>query len=82
MIVPVRCFTCNKLLAHLWNQYNDIITKEEQKFALIPNPTKKETEHIKLVKGRALDDCGLERFCCRTVFIAHTDIINDVIKYN
>ncbi len=82
MIIPVRCFTCGKVLAHLWNKYNEIITAEEQEFASIASPTKKEIEHIKLVKGRALDECGLERLCCRTIFITHTDILDDVIKYS
>jgi len=81
MLIPVRCFTCNKTIAHLWNKYNEIITTEEQKFALISKPTQKEIEYIKLVKGRALDEVGLERLCCRTIFITHTDILDDVIKY-
>lgn len=23
MIIPVRCFTCNKTIAHLWNEYEN-----------------------------------------------------------
>ena len=22
MIIPIRCFTCNKVIAHLWDEYN------------------------------------------------------------
>ncbi len=29
MIIPVRCFTCNKVIGHMWNDYCDIV--EEQR---------------------------------------------------
>jgi DNA-directed RNA polymerase subunit N (RpoN/RPB10) len=25
MIIPVRCFTCNKTISHLWNEYESLI---------------------------------------------------------
>jgi DNA-directed RNA polymerase I, II, and III subunit RPABC5 len=25
MIIPIRCFTCNKLIADKWNKYLDLI---------------------------------------------------------
>ena len=25
MIIPIRCFTCNKVIAHLWEEYNNQI---------------------------------------------------------
>lgn len=28
-----------------------------------------------------LDELGVSRFCCRRMFLAHVDIINQVIKY-
>ncbi|HJZ19047.1 MAG TPA: DNA-directed RNA polymerase subunit N [Candidatus Nanoarchaeia archaeon] len=30
---------------------------------------------------KVLDDLGLERFCCRTMFIGHTDLIETVAKF-
>lgn len=29
MIIPVRCFTCNKVIGHMWNDYCQIV--EEQR---------------------------------------------------
>lgn len=29
MIIPVRCFTCNKVIGHMWNDYCEIV--EEQR---------------------------------------------------
>ena len=28
MIIPIRCFTCGKLIAHLWEKYEDELQKE------------------------------------------------------
>lgn len=25
MIIPVRCFTCNKPIGHLWNEYENAV---------------------------------------------------------
>ena len=27
MIIPIRCFTCGKPVAHLWEQYNNQLEK-------------------------------------------------------
>ena len=28
-------------------------------------------------RKKALDDLGLERYCCRTIFLSHVDLIDD-----
>jgi len=28
MIIPVRCFTCNKVIGHLWDLYQSLLKKE------------------------------------------------------
>ena len=30
MIIPVRCFTCNKVIAHLWNDYVQKVEEKRQ----------------------------------------------------
>ncbi len=39
----------------------------------------------KLKKGedrkKALDDLGMDRYCCRAVFLGHVDLMNDVSKF-
>ncbi len=57
MIIPVRCMSCGKPVAHLWEQYNERIAKGE--------PRKK-----------ILDDLGMERYCCRALFLGHVDLID------
>ena len=30
MIIPIRCFSCGKPVAHLWNEFKDRVTKGEE----------------------------------------------------
>ena len=31
MIIPVRCFTCNKVIGHMWNDYCNMVQEEKNK---------------------------------------------------
>ena len=62
MIIPIRCFSCGKPVAHLWEEYKKRVAEGE-------NPK------------RVLDDLGLERYCCRTVFLGQTDSIELISKF-
>lgn len=59
MIIPIRCLSCGKPLAHLWKEYKERIEKGEN-------------------KKKVLDDLGIERFCCRALFLSHVDLIEDI----
>ena len=62
MIIPIRCFSCGKPVAHLWEQYNVQIKNGE-------DPKK------------VMDDLGLERYCCRSLFLGHVDLLEKVSKF-
>jgi len=62
MIIPVRCFSCGKPIAHLWEEY------------------KKRTEAGENPK-KVLNDLGLERYCCRAVFLGQVDLLEEVSKF-
>ncbi len=38
---------------------------------------------VKLGKdpGKVLDDLGLERYCCRSLFLGHVDLIKKISKF-
>lgn len=61
MIIPVRCFTCGKVIGSLWE------TKDESGYIdlLKKGHSKKE----------ALDKLGLNRYCCRRMLLTHDDIV-------
>ena len=31
--------------------------------------------------GKALDDLGLKRYCCRALFMTHVDVLKNVARY-
>ena len=62
MLIPVVCFSCNKPVAHLWEEYSERI---------------KNGEHPKKV----MNELGLERYCCRALFMGHVDLIDTIAKF-
>ena len=62
MIIPVRCFTCGKVLGHLWEEFNKRVKAGEK-------------------PGKVLTDLGIERYCCRSLFITHVDLIKKINKF-
>ncbi len=42
-------------------------------------------QYKKLIKEKsvdvALDELGIERYCCRRMFISHVEIMENVLKY-
>ena len=61
MIIPIRCKSCGKPIAHLWEEFKSRVD---------------DGENMKKV----LDDLGLERYCCRSAFMGHVDLIDDVMQ--
>lgn len=82
MIIPVRCFTCNKVIADKYQYY----LKKKQEIDKDPNSLEKTIttsliesgEVQKTEYGKLLDDLEIKRYCCRRMFISQVDII-DVI---
>lgn len=62
MIIPIRCFSCGKPIAHLWEKFKERIEKGEE-------------------PGKVLDELGLERYCCRAMFLGQVDMIEEVSKF-
>ncbi|MCD6226528.1 MAG: DNA-directed RNA polymerase subunit N [Candidatus Aenigmarchaeota archaeon] len=62
MIIPVRCFTCGKVLGHLWEEFNKRVKAGED-------------------PGKVLTDLGIERYCCRALFIGHVDLIKKINQF-
>jgi DNA-directed RNA polymerase subunit N (RpoN/RPB10) len=82
MIIPVRCFTCNKVLADKYEYY--IQKVYEKKLALKQDTTKTSAIDInssdikKTPEGDVMDELGLIRYCCRKVLLTHIELINDI----
>ncbi len=62
MIIPIRCWSCGKPVAHLWEEYQERLAKGE---------------HPK----QAMDDLGLQRYCCRAMFLGHVDLVDTAAQF-
>lgn len=76
MIIPVRCFTCGKVLADKYDHY----VAEAKKLSIEQKGDTEKTvssHHFDKIKtGPILDKLGLTRYCCRRHMIAHVDLIH------
>ena len=78
MIIPVRCFTCGKVLGDKWNYYQ---TKCEEKKIKMKDENKQDDNtdmndlafYEKWGYGTILDDLGLKRLCCRRHMLGNED---------
>ena len=74
MIIPVRCFTCGKVLADKWEDYNKLkikYNKNKDEDTIIDITNVKKTP-----EGKAMDELNIQRMCCRRMFLGQTDLID------
>lgn len=89
MIIPVRCFTCGKVIANKWEVYNKKVQdaeKEKEKGADCSRNIKESDDNSadsslhqcfdSSVKGKILDQLGLTKICCRRHMLGHVDLID------
>ena len=62
MIIPIRCFSCGKPIAQLWQDFKERVAKGDE-------------------PKKVLDEIGLKRYCCRSMFVGHIDLIDEVAKF-
>lgn len=78
MIIPVRCFTCGKVIASKWKRYQERVQELEAQSQKGDSPENKETyKNLEPnYKGAILDELGLEKICCRRHMLTHVDLID------
>jgi DNA-directed RNA polymerase subunit N len=62
MIIPIRCLSCGKPIAHLWEEYATRAVSGEN-------------------KKKILDSLGVERYCCRSMFLGQVDLVQSAAKF-
>jgi DNA-directed RNA polymerase subunit N (RpoN/RPB10) len=76
MLIPVKCFTCGKVLADLYRYYlREVRRIKREKDMEVDNViylTKIHTE--KTPEGEVLDNLKLNKMCCRRHMLTHVDI--------
>ncbi len=73
MIIPVRCFTCGKVIGSLYEDFKK--RYDEYKRAVEAGEKPKETPQ------QILDDLGVERYCCRRMILTHVDLLQEATPY-
>jgi len=79
MIIPIKCFTCGKILADKYLYYNKKVielklqnkeqnTLNDIKYLDSSNPKK-------TPEGKVMDELGLNKICCRRHMLTHVDIL-------
>jgi len=63
MLIPVRCWSCGKVIAHVYEQYKEAVETGED-------------------SDKALDDLGMERYCCRRMFVGHIDLVDEIAPFS
>ena len=77
MIIPVKCFTCGKVLADKYRYYLAEVRKIKLSRDLdVDKVIYLTTEYIdKTPEGEVMDALGLTKMCCRRHMLTHVDII-------
>ena len=77
MIIPVKCFTCGKVLADKYRYYQ----REVAKLKTANNMDSEKVIYLtkdfvdKTPEGEILDKLKLNKMCCRRHVLTHVDII-------
>lgn len=86
MIIPIRCFTCGKVLADKYDYYLAEVQKLTKKVEDKPAPTKgkaaadeHEMRHFEPVRtGAIMDKLGIHRLCCRRMMLGTEDMMETI----
>jgi DNA-directed RNA polymerase subunit N (RpoN/RPB10) len=71
MLIPVRCFTCGKVIADKWRGY-------EKRVAKAVEESDGSDAAAAACKASTMDDLGLTRICCRRHMLTTVDMMDVV----
>jgi DNA-directed RNA polymerase subunit N len=75
MIIPIRCFTCSKVIADKYDYYH----QEKNKLKSEDNKNDNDLKFFNDIHTKEiLDNLGLIRYCCRRSVMSSVDLM-DVI---
>tara|TARA_B110000967_G_C18823669_1_gene530146 strand:- start:243 stop:476 length:234 start_codon:yes stop_codon:yes gene_type:complete len=76
MIIPIKCFTCGKVLANKYLYFEMKVREIKMKKGLSEDEVIYLTvDNIKKTpEGKCLDELGLTKMCCRRHLLTHVDI--------
>lgn len=80
MIIPIRCYTCGKVIADLWEPYLKMVQEgyNEDEKSVESESVIVKRERGQTVECKALDTLGLKSYCCRRMVLAHVDLCEKI----
>jgi DNA-directed RNA polymerase I, II, and III subunit RPABC5 len=80
MIIPIRCFTCGKVLADKWRYYQEKVKEYRQRSGEASSGIiYLDTTSLPVTpESVALNELGLKRYCCRKHMLTHVDLIDKI----
>lgn len=80
MIIPVRCFSCGKPIAHLWEKYIERVQEGYKKpnYSLPTIYKISDTNKVNTVEAKVLDKLCIKRYCCRRMFLTHVEMADKI----
>lgn len=82
MIIPIRCFTCNNMIASKYEKYKILTaahaSSDEDLLSTITDPENKKID-IKIDSSNELfNSLGIKRYCCKRHLLTHVDLIERI----
>lgn len=76
MIIPIKCFTCGKVIADKYRYYVEEVRKKKLERDIDVHKVVYLTTEFrdKTPEGEVMDDLGLKKMCCRRHILSHVDI--------
>ena len=77
MLVPVRCFTCNMVLASKYRRYLEILAENADENI---EETASGGEELKKENAtqKAFRELEITRYCCRRHLLSHIDLVDKI----
>uniref|UniRef100_A0A6C0KXJ7 DNA-directed RNA polymerase subunit N n=1 Tax=viral metagenome TaxID=1070528 RepID=A0A6C0KXJ7_9ZZZZ len=76
MIIPIKCFTCGKVIANKYRYYCEEVRKRKLAKDMDVDKVLYLTKEFrdKTPEGEVLDELNMIKMCCRRHFLTHVDI--------
>jgi|UniRef100_A0A6C0HLR8 DNA-directed RNA polymerase subunit N (RpoN/RPB10) len=81
MLIPIRCYTCGKIIADKWEYYERELLRKKLAFNKDEDPliiNVNASEIKKTIAGEIMDELGFHRICCRKVMLTSIILIDDI----
>ena len=82
MIIPVRCFTCNRVVGSKYKKYLELVKNanltSENIMSGDPDIEVETDPEKKTPYQRIFDELGVDRYCCKRHLLTHVDLIKKI----